>query len=324
MFGLKIAFSRCGQTKPEHSSKIHQMARPLSTPSPSQMQARKKRRGIIEKRRRDRINSSLSELRHLVPSAFEKQGSSKLEKAEVLQMTVDHLKMLHATGGTGFLDARALAVDFRSIGFRECLTEVIRYLGVLEGPSSRADPVRIRLLSHLNSYAAEMEPSPVPTSPLAVPVWPWCFFHSCPGLPALSNQLAILGRVPSPVVPSAGPLAYPVPALRTTPVRRAPSCVLPTRRSLLPGRGASSTHRAHPLERPAAPLHVAPGSKASKGSHLLPPLRSCSPTAPGAIGSPATAAVPVSSPSSAAPAGRPSGAVPCRSWAPEITEIGAF
>ncbi|XP_045022119.1 hairy/enhancer-of-split related with YRPW motif-like protein isoform X2 [Bubalus bubalis] len=78
-----------------------EMARPLSTPSPSQMQARKKRRGIIEKRRRDRINSSLSELRRLVPTAFEKQGSSKLEKAEVLQMTVDHLKMLHATGGTG-------------------------------------------------------------------------------------------------------------------------------------------------------------------------------------------------------------------------------
>ncbi|XP_017654429.1 hairy/enhancer-of-split related with YRPW motif-like protein isoform X3 [Nannospalax galili] len=104
---------------------LSQMARPLTTPSPSQMQARKKRRGIIEKRRRDRINSSLSELRRLVPTAFEKQGSSKLEKAEVLQMTVDHLKMLHATGGAGFFDARALAVDFRSIGFRECLTEVI-------------------------------------------------------------------------------------------------------------------------------------------------------------------------------------------------------
>lgn len=29
------------------------------------------------------------------------QGSSKLEKAEILQMTVDHLKMLHATGGAG-------------------------------------------------------------------------------------------------------------------------------------------------------------------------------------------------------------------------------
>lgn len=29
------------------------------------------------------------------------QGSSKLEKAEILQMTVDHLKMLHAAGGKG-------------------------------------------------------------------------------------------------------------------------------------------------------------------------------------------------------------------------------
>lgn len=63
-----------------------------------QMLSRKKRRGIIEKRRRDRINTSLSELRRLVPSAFEKQGSAKLEKAEILQMTVDHLKVLHAKG----------------------------------------------------------------------------------------------------------------------------------------------------------------------------------------------------------------------------------
>lgn len=301
---------------------LSQMARPLSTPSPSQMQARKKRRGIIEKRRRDRINSSLSELRHLVPTAFEKQGSSKLEKAEVLQMTVDHLKMLHATGGSGFLDARALAIDFRSIGFRECLTEVIRYLGVLEGPSSRADPVRIRLLSHLNSYAAEMEPSPIPTSPLALPAWPWSF-HSCPGLPALSSQLAILGRVPSPVVSSASPLTYPIPALRTTTLRRASGSILPTRRSVLLGRGTTSTHRARPVERPAAHLHVAPSNKATRSSHLLPPLRSSSPTASGAMGNPATVAVPISR-SSAAPAGRPPAAVLCSSWVPEITEIGAF
>ncbi|KAF5901241.1 hairy/enhancer-of-split related with YRPW motif protein 1, partial [Clarias magur] len=78
------------------------MSSPLGSVSPSttsQVQARKRRRGIIEKRRRDRINNSLSELRRLVPSAFEKQGSAKLEKAEILQMTVDHLKMLHAAGG---------------------------------------------------------------------------------------------------------------------------------------------------------------------------------------------------------------------------------
>lgn len=60
--------------------------------------SRKKRRGVIEKKRRDRINSSLSELKRLVPSAFEKQGSAKLEKAEILQLTVDHLKTLHSKG----------------------------------------------------------------------------------------------------------------------------------------------------------------------------------------------------------------------------------
>ncbi|MED6260821.1 Hairy/enhancer-of-split with YRPW motif protein 2, partial [Ataeniobius toweri] len=120
----------------------------------TQVMARKKRRGVIEKRRRDRINSSLSELRRLVPTAFEKQGSAKLEKAEILQMTVDHLKMLQATGGKGYLDAHALALDFLSLGFRECVTEVSCYLSAMEGLDS-SDPLRSRLLSHLSSCASQ-------------------------------------------------------------------------------------------------------------------------------------------------------------------------
>ncbi|KAF0024634.1 hypothetical protein F2P81_023436 [Scophthalmus maximus] len=123
----------------------------MSPGSASQILARKKRRGIIEKRRRDRINHSLSELRRLVPSAFEKQGSSKLEKAEILQMTVDHLKLLHAMGGKGYFDARALAVDYRTLGFRECVGEVVRYLSSLEGESQ--DPIGARLVSHLSHCA---------------------------------------------------------------------------------------------------------------------------------------------------------------------------
>jgi hypothetical protein len=68
--------------------------------------SRKKRRGVIEKKRRDRINSSLTELKRLVPSAFEKQGSAKLEKAEILQLTVDHLKSLHSKGKSIFLSEK--------------------------------------------------------------------------------------------------------------------------------------------------------------------------------------------------------------------------
>uniref|UniRef100_A0A3B4XMD2 Hes-related family bHLH transcription factor with YRPW motif 1 n=1 Tax=Seriola lalandi dorsalis TaxID=1841481 RepID=A0A3B4XMD2_SERLL len=102
------------------------------------------------------INNSLSELRRLVPSAYEKQGSAKLEKAEILQMTVDHLKMLHAAGGKGYFDAHALAMDYRGLGFRECLAETARYLSIIEGLDS-TDPLRIRLVSHLNNYASQRE-----------------------------------------------------------------------------------------------------------------------------------------------------------------------
>ncbi|KAM4043129.1 hairy/enhancer-of-split related with YRPW motif protein 2 [Anomaloglossus baeobatrachus] len=132
------------------------LIRSHSPTTTSQIMARKKRRGIIEKRRRDRINNSLSELRRLVPTAFEKQGSAKLEKAEILQMTVDHLKMLQATGGKGYFDAHALAMDFMSIGFRECLTEVARYLSSVEGLDT-ADPLRVRLVSHLSTCASQRE-----------------------------------------------------------------------------------------------------------------------------------------------------------------------
>lgn len=42
---------------------------------------------------------SLASLSNLWSVSY--QGSAKLEKAEILQMTVDHLKMLQATGGKG-------------------------------------------------------------------------------------------------------------------------------------------------------------------------------------------------------------------------------
>jgi hypothetical protein len=56
---------------------------------------RKRRCGVIEKRRRDRINLSLDELKCLVTLALENSGSAKLEKAEILLMMVDYLTILH-------------------------------------------------------------------------------------------------------------------------------------------------------------------------------------------------------------------------------------
>ena len=127
---------------------------------------RKRRRGIIEKRRRDRINQSLAELKRLVPAALEKSNSAKLEKAEILQMTVEHLKMVQnnrGTGGNGYVDAytaqqdaHKIAFDYHAIGFRECAAEVARYLGAVEGMEV-PDPARVRLLTHLQMFATQKQ-----------------------------------------------------------------------------------------------------------------------------------------------------------------------
>ncbi|CAH0694887.1 unnamed protein product [Spodoptera exigua] len=122
-----------------------------------QLMTRKRRRGVIEKKRRDRINTSLTELKRLVPAACEKQGSAKLEKAEILQLTVDHLKMLHAKGLDTFAyDPQRYAMDYHNIGFRECAAEVARYLVSCEGLDIQ-DPLRLRLMSHLQCFAAQRE-----------------------------------------------------------------------------------------------------------------------------------------------------------------------
>ncbi|XP_061676824.1 hairy/enhancer-of-split related with YRPW motif protein 1 [Syngnathoides biaculeatus] len=201
-----------------------------SPPSAStQVQARKRRRGIIEKRRRDRINNSLSELRRLVPSALEKQGSAKLEKAEILQMTVDHLKMLHAAGGKGFFDAHALAMDYRGLGFRECLAETARYLSVIEGLDN-ADPLRIRLVSHLNNFASQREANPG-LGHLAA--WSSAFASPAPRLP---HPLLVAGltRGGCSSPPSSASPVSPSPSAETHPQGRRGGSATPHAEQLPP------------------------------------------------------------------------------------------
>uniref|UniRef100_A0A8C4QQW0 BHLH domain-containing protein n=1 Tax=Eptatretus burgeri TaxID=7764 RepID=A0A8C4QQW0_EPTBU len=146
----------------------------------TQSVARKRRRGIIEKRRRDRINSSLAELRRLVPRAGEKQTSGKLEKAEILQMTVDHLRALNSLGGKCYYEAYAVAVDYRNLGFRECLAEVARFMGT---PNNTGDsgPWAPRLVAHLSSFARQRDTTSLAMLLGTGQLWP----------PTFSPQLAM-------------------------------------------------------------------------------------------------------------------------------------
>ncbi|KAI5193970.1 Hairy/Enhancer-Of-Split Related With Yrpw Motif Protein 2 [Manis pentadactyla] len=294
----------------------------------SQIMARKKRRGIIEKRRRDRINNSLSELRRLVPTAFEKQGSAKLEKAEILQMTVDHLKMLQATGGKGYFDAHALAMDFMSIGFRECLTEVARYLSSVEGLDS-SDPLRVRLVSHLSTCASQREAAAM-TSSLAHhhhPLHPhhWAAaFHHLPAALLQPNGLHASESAPcrlsttSEVPPAHGStlltatFAHADSALRMPSTGSVTPCVPPLSTSLL---SLSATVHAAAAAATAA-AHSFPLSFAG-AFPMLPPSAAAAVAAATAISPPLS----VSATSSPQQTSSGTNSKPYRPWG---TEVGAF
>nr|CAD7605758.1 unnamed protein product [Timema genevievae] len=114
---------------------------------------------IMEKRRRARINNCLNELKTLILDAMKKDPArhSKLEKADILEMTVKHLENLQrqqvamsAATDPGVLN------KFRA-GFSECAGEVGRFPGL-------DSPVRRRLLQHLANCLNGAAPSAPPTT----------------------------------------------------------------------------------------------------------------------------------------------------------------
>ncbi|CAH1776080.1 unnamed protein product [Owenia fusiformis] len=70
-------------------------------------------------------------------------------------MTVDHLKHLHSKA-YNYHDPHSLSMDYRVIGFRECAAEVARYMVTAEGMDIQ-DPLRLRMMSHLQCYSAQRE-----------------------------------------------------------------------------------------------------------------------------------------------------------------------
>ena len=83
-------------------------------------------------------------------------------------------------------DTATLAMDYRVVGFRECTSEVSRYLVSIEGLDLQ-DPLRLRLVSHLQCYSAQREASAkaacggpagtAPPPPPPPPPHPWTQHH---------------------------------------------------------------------------------------------------------------------------------------------------
>ncbi|XP_074649194.1 hairy/enhancer-of-split related with YRPW motif protein 1-like [Tubulanus polymorphus] len=113
---------------------------------------------LIEKRRRDRINNCLAELSQSVPAAFAKQSSGKLEKAEILEMTVEYLRAIQNTEiGCRFENGEWFAADIWAdfmhhyqCGYSDCMREILRYMTDVEGVVAD-DSRSVRILTYLQT-----------------------------------------------------------------------------------------------------------------------------------------------------------------------------
>ncbi|XP_002716196.1 transcription factor HES-2 [Oryctolagus cuniculus] len=117
-------------------------------------QLRKSLKPLLEKRRRARINQSLSQLQGLLLPLLgrENSRSSKLEKADILELTVRFLRELPASACPAAAPAPS---DSYREGYRACLARLAR---VLPACCVLEPAVSARLLEHLRRRAAGATP----------------------------------------------------------------------------------------------------------------------------------------------------------------------
>merc|ERR1712109_341109 len=151
------------------SPEIHMEDPPMSRTH----QYRKVMKPLLERKRRARINKCLDDLKDLMVSALQSEGESitKLEKADVLELTVRHLQKLKRQNALGLTPEATYAGRFKA-GYASCAQEVSKYM------TSRNDvsvEVTTRLFSHMSNCLQALDSMPpsvlsmaaVPNSPIS-------------------------------------------------------------------------------------------------------------------------------------------------------------
>ncbi|XP_019556809.3 transcription factor HES-4 [Aedes albopictus] len=112
---------------------------------------RKTNKPIMEKKRRARINNYLNDLKALLLDAMKKDPirHSKLEKADILDLTVKHLQDMERRKLAIAMAVDPTVVDKFKSGFNECIEEIDKYLNTVSGVDSG---IKQRISNHLKSY----------------------------------------------------------------------------------------------------------------------------------------------------------------------------
>ena len=138
-------------------------------------QYRKVMKPLLERKRRARINKCLDELKDIMVNALQAEGESiaKLEKADVLELTVKHLRKLKHKNALGLTPQATYAGKFKS-GYKVCAQEVSNFITV-QSESNRTlvdDRVSAQLLSHLGGCIRNLD-SVAPSEILPSPPSSW-------------------------------------------------------------------------------------------------------------------------------------------------------
>ncbi|XP_049875777.1 enhancer of split mbeta protein-like [Pectinophora gossypiella] len=117
-------------------------------------QYRKVMKPMLERKRRARINRCLDELKELMVSALQSEGENvaKLEKADILELTVRHLHKLRRQRRLS-LNPTVDADRFRA-GFTHAANEVSRCLASIPGVDVR---LGTQLMTHLGHRLNDMQ-----------------------------------------------------------------------------------------------------------------------------------------------------------------------
>ncbi|XP_023946496.2 enhancer of split mbeta protein-like [Bicyclus anynana] len=202
---------------PPHGA-FHPPQHPDEEPVSRTYQYRKVMKPMLERKRRARINRCLDELKDLMVTALQAEGEnvSKLEKADILELTVRHLHSLKRRGQLVLNPEMSYAERFRA-GFAQCATEVSQFITnatVAANAMHRQGPVDpqagARLLQHLSNCIRRLEApqvvQPQPITPVARPT----------PVQAVAQPQAL--QAPQPPVPQA-----PQPVPRTSLERKRPA-----------------------------------------------------------------------------------------------------
>lgn len=107
----------------------------------------------IEKKRRDRINSCLEQLKTLVPDCRQ-YGSKKLDKAEILEMSIEYIQRMHNQGLGAVRNATGLDVNMNQREWANDLTTWVIQNKILHTGANALDQFCQSLLLHLQSMGS--------------------------------------------------------------------------------------------------------------------------------------------------------------------------